>query len=94
MQFNVPQFTDVEDKVIGPFTLKQFLLLLGGAVLVVILWYFFKLWVVIGLGAPLILILLASALIKINGRPLPQIFIAWLKYFSGPKIFIWKRKNN
>ena len=30
MQFQVPQFLDVEDKIIGPFTIKQFLYLAGG----------------------------------------------------------------
>ena len=29
MQFPVPQFTDVEDKIIGPLTVKQFGILFG-----------------------------------------------------------------
>ena len=31
MMFSVPQFIDVEDKIIGPLTLKQFIYLAGGA---------------------------------------------------------------
>ena len=31
MQFPVPQFTDVEDKIIGPLTLKQFGIILPPA---------------------------------------------------------------
>ncbi len=31
MRFEVPQFIDVEDKIFGPFTFKQFLYLAGGA---------------------------------------------------------------
>ena len=30
MQFQVPQFLDVEDKIVGPFTIKQFIYLAGG----------------------------------------------------------------
>ena len=37
MQFQVPQFTEVETKLIGPLTLKQFLWLAGGAAIFYIL---------------------------------------------------------
>ena len=42
MQYNIPQFVDVEDKIIGPLTLKQFLTLLGGGLLVFLFWSMFK----------------------------------------------------
>ncbi|GAH87221.1 unnamed protein product, partial [marine sediment metagenome] len=32
MQFQVPQYIDIEDKVIGPFTIKQFLYIVVAAV--------------------------------------------------------------
>ena len=31
MRYQVPQFTDIEDKIIGPFTIKQFVYVVGGA---------------------------------------------------------------
>ena len=34
MQFPVPQFTDVEDKIIGPLTIKQFGILFGVGIIV------------------------------------------------------------
>jgi hypothetical protein len=34
MQFPVPQFTDVEDKIIGPLTVKQFFILLVSAAII------------------------------------------------------------
>ena len=40
MQFSVPQFVEVEDKIIGPLTLKQFLVLLGGGFVVFVLYKF------------------------------------------------------
>jgi len=30
MRFEVPQFIEVEDKIFGPFTWKQFIYLMGG----------------------------------------------------------------
>jgi hypothetical protein len=91
MQFNVPQFIDVEDKIIGPLSLKQFLLLLGGGMVLVLLWYFFKLWFVLLVGGPIVLAIAASIFIKINGRPLPTVFMAWLNYWLKPKFYIWKK---
>ena len=38
MQFKVPQFLDIEDKIFGPFTFKEFVYLAGGAGLCFILY--------------------------------------------------------
>ena len=49
MQFQVPQFVEVEDKIVGPLTLKQFLYV-GGAVGASLLLFFviqFWLWVIL-----------------------------------------------
>ena len=41
MQFAVPQFTDVEDKLIGPLTLKQFLMMLATGGVLLFFWSLF-----------------------------------------------------
>ena len=38
MQFQVPQFIEVEDKIFGPLTFKQFVYVLGGAGACYLLW--------------------------------------------------------
>lgn len=93
MNFNVPQFIDIEDTILGPLTLKQFLLLIGGGAVVALLWWAFKLWFVILIGGPLIAAILASIFVKINGRSLPAIFSAWLGFHTKPKFYIWKKDN-
>jgi len=35
-QFTVPQFIDVEDKILGPITIRQFLILLVGCIVIFI----------------------------------------------------------
>jgi hypothetical protein len=40
MRFQVPQFTDVEDKIVGPLTLKQFVYLAGAGGGCIILYSF------------------------------------------------------
>jgi hypothetical protein len=41
-QFHVPQFIEVEDKIFGPLTLKQFLYVIGGAGIVFIMYAFLR----------------------------------------------------
>lgn len=93
MQFNVPQFTDIQDKVLGPLTMKQFLLFLGGGLLLLFLWYLVGLGMVIIVGVPLIGFLLASVFVKIHGRPFTAYFFSWVKYLISPRVYIWKRKQ-
>jgi hypothetical protein len=92
MQFIIPQFIDVEDKIIGPVTLKQFLFLLAVGVLLFFLWYLFKLWFVILLGTPIVALAAALILVKVNGRPLPGFLKAWLNYWIAPRLYVWKKK--
>jgi len=91
MQFQVPQFIETEDKIIGPLTLKQFLYIAAAGGLSFMLFFFLKtlLWLIITMflgtaGA-------ALAFIKINGRPLPKVLIAALGFYWKPRLYLWKR---
>lgn len=89
--FNVPQFVDIEDTIIGPLTLKQFFILVGGGMTLILLWWLFELWFVILAGVPIALILLAIVFVKIGGQPFPRIFLSWLSYRTKPKLYVWKK---
>jgi hypothetical protein len=54
MQFQVPQFLDVEDKIIGPFTIKQFLYLAGGAGFAYLSWRYIPVTLLLSLGTRLL----------------------------------------
>ena len=92
MQYPVPQFTDVEDKLIGPLTLRQFIIV-GGAGLLIFLLYtatkslflLIALIVIIGLPA------LAVAFLKPNGRPLYRTMPQILRHLFSPKVYIFHR---
>lgn len=91
MQFQVPQFTEIEDKVIGPFTLKQFLYLLAGGVIIFIFYKIFSLFITILLSLPVAAVVIALAFVKVNNRP----FISMVKNFFGflrkPDFYVWKK---
>ena len=90
-QFQVPQFIDVEDKIIGPLTLKQFIFLVVGGVLA----YFIKrvfpdiiFWaVVIPMGGAVA----ALAFLKVNGRPLSHTVISAFKFYATSRLYLWRK---
>ena len=92
MRFNVPQFIDVEDTIIGSLTLKQFFLMIAGGLVIVLLWWLFELWFVLLVGLPLAGALAAIIFIKISDRPLSTVFSAWFNYWINPRFYIWKKK--
>jgi len=91
MQFQVPQFIDIEDKVIGPLTIKQFLYLLGAGFIIFIVYKILNLFATIILAIPIAGIAIALAFVKIGNQP----FVSFLKNFFGfirkPDFYVWKK---
>ncbi|MBI1957253.1 MAG: PrgI family protein [Candidatus Niyogibacteria bacterium] len=90
-QFDVPQFIDVEDKIFGPLTLKQFVYLLGGAAFVFILYVFLPLFLAILFGLPVAGFAAALAFYKINNQPFIKVVSNAISYYLGSRLYIWKR---
>ena len=92
-QFQVPQFITVEDKVIGPLTVKQAVYVLGGIILIVIARLifvpvlFFPIAAVIGSFAA------ALAFLKISDVPFPTIVKNGFFYSMHPHVYIWKKED-
>lgn len=95
MNFQVPQFIEVEDKIFGPLSFKQFLYVAGGAGLGYIIYTFeiipFFLRIIpvmlcVGFG-------LALAFYKVNDRPLINAVESGLKYAVSGKLYLWKKRE-
>ncbi len=93
MRFQVPQFIGVEDKVFGPFTVKQFIYLAGGAAVCYIIYHFLPLFLAIIFITPVIGLALALAFIKVNGKPFVFTLEAAVKYYIGTKLYLWRRNK-
>ncbi len=94
MRFQVPQFIEVEDKIFGQLTLKQFIYLAGGGGLS------FLIYTIIGnfliALIPIIVIMafvLALAFYKFNNRPFIDMVESAFKYWVNGKLFIWKKED-
>ncbi len=94
MQFQVPQNIDLEDKIVGPLTLIQFLYLLAGGLIDYLLLIFIGMKVIFWiLAVPIGLFALALAFLKIQDQPLSSFVKAGLVYFSRPRMRYWQRKG-
>lgn len=92
MQFQVPQFIETEDKIIGPLTLKQFLYLGAAGFMVFLLYFILELWLWIIIAGVMLLTSATLAFIKINGRPIIVFLKSALNYVWNPKIYIFKTR--
>lgn len=91
MQHKVPQFIEVEDKIFGPFTLKQFSYLAGGFGLSIIIWRTFsESSFVLFYIAPIVGFTLALTFMKPNGKPFIVTLQNFLTFLIRPKKYFWK----
>jgi hypothetical protein len=94
VQYAIPQFTDVEDKLIGPLTLKQFLALLATGGVVLFFWSIFKFSIFFFVfGLPVALLGIVTTFGKFNGRPLFAYVLPYLGFMSRPRVRIFKRET-
>ena len=90
-QYLVPQFIDVEDKIMGPVTVRQFIILMVSAGLMFLCYKLadFTLFLI-----EAIIIALISALIafyKVNGMPFHFFLLNFIQTLKKPKTRIWNK---
>lgn len=88
-QFIVPQFIDVEDKVIGPITTRQFIIMLTGFLIIGISYKLFDFSLFITFGLIILAVTGIIAFLKINGRPFHYFILNIFQTFKRPKLRIW-----
>lgn len=93
MRFQVPQFIEIEDKIFGPLTFKQFVYVAGGSGIIAILFFFLPTFFAFILAIPVGIFAGALAFYKINNRPFIIMVEAAIKLFFKNKLYIWKKKR-
>ncbi|MBX4200092.1 PrgI family protein [Candidatus Parcubacteria bacterium] len=93
MRFQVPQFIEVEDKIFGPLTFKQFIYIAGGVGICVILFTFLPKFFALLLSAPIVALAGSLAFYKVNGKPFASLLEAFLKYEFSEKLYVWKKQD-
>ncbi|MDB5266767.1 MAG: seg [Parcubacteria group bacterium] len=93
MRFQVPQFIEVEDKIFGPFTFKQFIYLAGGAGICAVLFTLLPKFIAILIAVPVAVFALCLAFYKVNEKPFAEVVEAFIAYTLGGKLYIWKKED-
>lgn len=91
MRYQVPQFVDIEDKIIGPFTLKQFLMYVAATMVLVPVYLASDLSLFITIALPVFGIAAAFAHVKIANRSLATTVYNFFTYVAGGQMWIWRR---
>ncbi len=96
MKYQVPQFIEVEDKIFGPLTFRQFIYLIGGAGLSLIIYLSvspISFYLAILLIIPVAAFAVALAFYKVNNKPFIFVVESAITYYFGPKLYIWRKKE-
>ena len=93
MQYQVPQFIEVEDKIFRPLTLKQFIYLAGGGGLCLLFFTLLPLYIAIPASIPFAGISLGLAFYKLNEQPLINTLEHAFTYSIGSKLYLWKQRE-
>ncbi len=93
MRFQVPQFIEIEDKIFGPLTFKQFVYIAGGIGICVLLFTFLPKFLAILISLPIALLSGALAFYKVNDKPFIHLIEAFFNYTMTNKLYIWKKED-
>jgi hypothetical protein len=91
MRFQVPQYIDVEDKLLGPLSFKQVVFVAGGAGALVALYILFPSKIIgVLLGAIILMFGLLLAFYKPNNKPFQAMLEAIFSYYRKSRLYLWK----
>lgn len=93
MQFQVPQFIETEDKIVGPFTLKQFMYIGGAGGLSAILYFMLQTWLWAILSIIAFAIALSISFIKVQGRSLSNVITSAFNFYWKPQTYVWQPEH-
>ena len=91
-QFTVPQFIDVEDKIFGPITVRQFILLIIGGLFLFVEYKLSDLTFFIFLAIPTLAVFGTIAFARVNGMPFHYFILNVVQTFKKPNLRVWQRQ--
>lgn len=91
--FTVPQFIDTEDKIIGPITVRQFIICLSGVIVIAISYKLFDFMLFVVIAILCFAVFGSLAFVKINGRPFHFFVLNFVQTTKKPRLRIWNHKN-
>lgn len=90
--FTVPQFIDVESKIIGALTVRQFIISLSGLIVIGICYKLLEFWTFVVVGLFVFAVTGAFAFAKINGRPFHFFLLNFVQTSAKPPLRVWNHR--
>lgn len=90
-QFTVPQFIDAEDKILGPVTVRQFVILLIAGLFATAFYKLFDFTLFLLTGVPLVMIAGLLAFMKVNGVPVHFFILNVIQTSRKPRLRVWDK---
>ena len=92
-QFIVPQFIDVEDKIIGPITTRQFIMGVVVALFLFLAYRFVDITLFIIEAIVLIGFYALVAFVKVNGQPFYYFIMHIIRSMRRPSLRVWDKED-
>lgn len=90
-QFVVPQFIDAEDKIFGPITARQFIILMVGGLLDFALFKLLGFVPFLLTAIPILIIAATFAFAKVNGQVFHYFVLNLIQTAKKPKLRVWNK---
>lgn len=90
-QFTVPQFIDAEDRIIGPITARQFIILMVVGLIEFALFKLVSFVQFLAIGVPLVAVGGIVAFMKVNGQPFHYFLLNLLQTLKKPRLRVWSK---
>ena len=91
-QYVVPQFIDVEDKILGPMTVRQFVIILIDVGIMFVVFKLTSLGLMILINLPLLMIGIVLAFVRVNGMPFHYFLLNLIQTTKNPNIRVWNKE--
>ncbi|MFH1366960.1 MAG: PrgI family protein [Patescibacteria group bacterium] len=94
MQFTVPQFIDIESKIIGPISVRQFVTLLVAGVLIYLdyqIFFSINFFLFAVIAVLLFGISGLFAFLRLNGRPFHYFLLNLFNTMKEPRLRVWSK---
>lgn len=89
--FNVPQFIDIEDKIVGPLTAKQLGWMALAGVILLVGWSLLDTSAFVIAAIIIGIIFGTLAFYRPNGQPFIYFVLSAVSFSFRPKMYVWKR---
>lgn len=91
-KFIVPQFIDSEDKIFGPITVRQFLMMIGGVFLIFLSYKLSDFALFLLQTVVTIIIVFLFGFYKVNGAPFHVYALNLIETLKQPAVRIWRKE--